>query len=161
CGKLKNSIIKNSTFNGAIAMYKILSSSLLIAALGLSPLSHAHDDQTMHHASSGQHDEQVEQRMKQMQRAYRSAVRSQSIEQMKPAVTQLIALSKQATALHYGDNPTERADYKDGMHELQADLDELKNAIQANDLLLARKILTEQIKTTRNQAHEKLGVDED
>lgn len=145
-------------------MQKPLISSILIALFSLSPLSHAHDNSRDHSTSSAastEHNDQLEQRMKQMKRAYRTALRSDSIEEMKPAVAQLIALSKQATAMRYGDNPTARADYKDGMHELQADLDELESAVQANDLPLARKILTEQIKATRNQSHEKLGVDED
>ena len=143
-------------------MQKYLMTSVLIALFSVIPLSHAseHEHHAMQAGTSG-YGEQVEQRMKQMQRAYRDAMRSQTIAQMKPAVMQLITLSKQATALRYGDNPTERADYKDGMHELQADLDELESAVQANDLPLARKILTVQIKATRNQAHEQLGVDED
>lgn len=140
-------------------MQKPLISGILIALFSLSSLSHAH--KAHGDSASAAHNEQVEQRMKQMQSAYKKALRSQTIAQMKPVVTQLIALSKQAAAMHYGNNPMERADYKDGMHELQADLDELENAVQANNLSLARKILTEQIKATRNQSHEKLGVDED
>ena len=143
-------------------MQKTLISAILIALFSLSLPSHAHDKRHEGDTSgTAEHNEQVEQRMKKMQHAYKKAVRSQTIAQMKPAVAQLIALSKQATAMRYGNNPIERADYKDGMHELQADLDELENAVQANNLPLARKILTEQIKATRNQSHEKLGVDED
>ena len=142
-------------------MHKPLISGILIALLSLASLSHAHNNKAHgDSASAAQHD-QVAQQMKQMQRAYKKAVRSQTIAQMKPAVMQLIALSKQATAMPYDDDPTTRADYKKGMRALQADLDQLKNAMQANNLPLARKILTTQIKATRNQAHEKLDVDED
>lgn len=134
---------------------------LLLAAPAFSQASEHTAHEHMTSATDSKQSEAVEQRMEQMQRAYRNAVRSQSVEQMQPAVTQLIALSKSATALHYGTDPTTRADYKDGMHELQADLEELENALHAKNLPLARKILTEQIKVTRNQAHQQLGVDEE
>ena len=60
--------------------------------------------------------------MKKMKRAYRNALRSDDIEQMKPAVAQLLAISKNVATLDYGINRTERADYQEGMQQLQAGL---------------------------------------
>lgn len=137
-------------------MRYFLMSGVLVALLSVSHLGHAHGE---HH--SGQHDEQVELAMKKIQRAYRTALRSDTLEQLKPAVAQLIEVTRQASTLHYGINPTEHNDYQAGMRQLRTDLERVRTALAANDLTQAKQILSVQIKTTRDQAHDKLGVKQD
>ena len=138
-------------------MYKALTTIVLSILLASTAASHAHNVQ---HPHSAQHADEVAYNMKKMKRAYRNALRSDDIEQMKPAVAQLLAISKNVATLDYGINRTEQADYREGMQQLQAGLALLNAAVEANDFALAQKILREQIKATRNQSHEKLGVDE-
>lgn len=138
-------------------MQALICTAILTFLLSCSGVAYAHSQ----HGSGDNHAEQVELSMKKMRRAYRHALRSNSIEQMKPAVAQLIEVSQQASMLRYGINSTEQTDYQKGMQQLRSDLQHLNTALAANNLALAQKILNEHIKATRHQSHEKLGVDED
>ena len=137
-------------------MQHLLISSVCAVLIGMAQPSYAHSN---HHG--GQHDEQVELAMKKMQRAYRAALRSDTIEQLKPAVAQLIDVTRQASTLHYGIKATEHTDYQNGMQQLRTDLEQLRLAVAANDFALAKRILSQQIKATRDQAHDKLGVEKE
>lgn len=134
----------------------ILSCSVLMIVLSLANLTYAHSN---HY--SGHHDEQVELTMKKMQRAYRAALRSDNIEQLKPAVAQLIEVTRQASVLHYGINAREHTQYQTGMRQLRTDLEQLRIAVVADDFELAKKIFHGQVKATRQQSHDKLGVEKD
>lgn len=134
----------------------VLSCTALMIALSLANLTYAHSN---HY--SGHHDEQVELTMKKMQRAYRTALQSETLEELKPAVSQLIEVTRQASTLHYGINATESTDYQHGMRELRADLERLRKAVAADDLVLAKQILETHIKATQRRSHENFDVDED
>lgn len=127
---------------------------LLIALLGGAPLGHTHEG---HGAVN--HDEQVQQLMKKMQRAHRSALRSDNLEQLQLAIAQMIQLTRQGLTLHYGLNADEHTDYQNGMRQLRVDLDQMQLAIAANDFALAKSVLNQKIKATRRQSHDKFGVD--
>ena len=135
-------------------MPKALRMLLLIALLGGALSGHAHEG---HDAEN--HDEQVQQLMKKMQRAHRTALRSDNLEQLQPAIAQMIELTRQGLTLHYGLNAEEHTDYQNGMRQLRADLDRLQLAAAANNFVLAKSILNQQIKATRRKSHDKFGVD--
>jgi len=135
-------------------MPKALRMLLLVALLGGALSGHAHEG---HDAEN--HDEQVQHLMKQMQRAHRTALRSDHLDQLKPAIAQMIQLTRQGLTLHYGLNAEEHTDYQNGMRQLRADLERLQVAAAANDFALAKSILNQQIKATRRQSHDKFGVD--
>ena len=135
-------------------MPKALRVLLLLMVLGCSVQVHAHEG---HEAAS--HDEQVQQLMKKMQRAHRTALRSDSLEQLEPAVAQMIALTRQGLTLHYGLSAAEHTDYQNGMRQLRADLEQIQLAIAANDFALAKNILNQKVKATRRQSHDNFGVD--
>lgn len=137
-------------------MLNLISSSLLAILLTCCNVGHAHDGH-----SAENHDEQVQQLMKSMQRSYRSALRSEDIEQLTPVIAQMIEITRQGLTLHYGFDATEHTDYQNGMRQLRADLERLQLAVAANNFPLAKSILNQQIKATRRQSHDKFGVDED
>lgn len=138
-------------------MQPLICTAVLAFLLGCAGVTHAHGQ----HGNGDNHSEQVELSMKKMQRAYRKALESNSIEQMRPAVVQLMNVVQQASALRYGINRTEQTDYQKGMQQLRLDLQQLNTAMNANNLPLAQKILTEQIKATRQKSHEALDVKKD
>jgi soluble cytochrome b562 len=114
----------------------------------------SHPDEHQHMAA----DEHLEHLMKQMKNAYRDAMRSENINDLKVAATTLTDLVEQASATPYGKTPEDTAAFKDGMRELKTDLEALKIAIDANDFAQAQQVLNTQIKATRNQSHQNLNV---
>lgn len=103
----------------------------------------------------------VEHTMKQMAHAYRAAVQSRSLVEMRGHVRQLHQYADAASRATYGKNTNNRSAYKDGMRELQTDLDDLDAALAKNDFALAKQTLQQQINHTKNIAHKSLRVDEE
>jgi soluble cytochrome b562 len=136
-------------------MSQTLKMLLLVAVLGCTTSAHAHEGHGAEY-----HDEQVQQLMKKMQRAHRTALRSDNIEQLEPAIAQMIALTRECLTLHYGLNADEHTDYQNGMRQLRVDLEQIQLALAANDFALAKNILNQKVKATRRQSHDKFGVDE-
>jgi soluble cytochrome b562 len=115
------------------------------------PASHDHHQ----HMPAGEH---LEHLMKQMKNAYRDAMRSQNMAELTVAAATLKDLAQQASATPYGKTDEEITTFKNGMRQLNSDLDALHQAIQANDFAKAQQLLNTQIKATRNQSHQDLDV---
>jgi soluble cytochrome b562 len=115
------------------------------------PDSHDHHQ----HMPAGEH---LEHLMKQMKNAYRDAMRSQNMAELTIAAATLKDLAQQASATPYGKTDEEITTFKNGMRQLNSDLDALHQVIQANDFAKAQQLLNTQIKATRNQSHQDLDV---
>ena len=135
-------------------MLKLIVSSLLAILLACTNLSHAHSNH-----GGGYHDDEVQHLMKKMQQAHRNALRSDNLDQLEPAIAQMVQLTRQALTLHYGLDYAEHADYQNGLRQLRTDLEQIQLAIAANDFALAKNILNQKVKATRRQSHDKFGVD--
>jgi soluble cytochrome b562 len=95
----------------------------------------------------------IKQTMNEMKRAFNGAMNSSSIEEFSRYAAQLQTSVSAASTMHYTDDP---ATYRQGMQELQQNLDRMNQAVRAKDLPAAKNALR-QMNLVKKHYHDLIG----
>ena len=101
---------------------------------------------------------EIEKDMKSMKKNLRSAVNSDSVEELAPYIESLKYSAWHASNLNFDGSEQEKNTYREGLIKLHKQLEEANQAVKNRDLDGAKRILSK-VRETQDAYHEKLNVE--
>ena len=101
---------------------------------------------------------EIEKDMKNMKKNLRSAVNSDSVEELAPYIESLKYSTWHASNLNFDGSEQEKNTYREGLIKLHKQLEEANQAVKNRDLDGAKRILSK-VRETQDAYHEKLNVE--
>lgn len=101
---------------------------------------------------------EIEKDMKNMKKNLRSAVNSDSVEELAPYIESLKYSAWHASNLNFDGSEQEKNTYREGLIKLHKQLEEANQAVKNRDLDGAKRILSK-VRETQDAYHEKLNVE--
>ena len=101
---------------------------------------------------------EIEKDMKSMKKNLRSAVNSDSVEELAPYIESLKYSTWHASNLNFDGSEQEKNTYREGLIKLHKQLEEANQAVKNRDLDGAKRILSK-VRETQDAYHEKLNVE--
>ena len=101
---------------------------------------------------------EIEKDMKNMKKNLRSAVNSDSVEELAPYIESLKYSAWHASNLNFDGSEQEKNTYREGLIKVHKQLEEAKKKEKNRDLDGAKRILSK-VRETQDAYHEKLNVD--
>ncbi len=93
-----------------------------------------------------------------MKKNLRSAVNSDSVEELAPYIESLKYSTWHASNLNFDGSEQEKNTYREGLIKLHKQLEEANQAVKNRDLDGAKRILSK-VRETQDAYHEKLNVE--
>ena len=101
---------------------------------------------------------EIEKDMKSMKKNLRSAVNSDSVEELAPYIESLKYSAWHASNLNFDGSEQEKNTYREGLIKVHKQLEEADQAVKNRDLDGAKRILSK-VRETQDAYHEKLNVE--
>ena len=101
---------------------------------------------------------EIEKDMKSMKKNLRSAVNSDSVEELAPYIESLKYSTWHASNLNFDGSEQEKNTYREGLIKAHKQLEEANQAVKNRDLDGAKRILSK-VRETQDAYHEKLNVE--
>ena len=101
---------------------------------------------------------EIEKDMKSMKKNLRSAVNSDSVEELAPYIDSLKYSAWHASNLNFDGSEQEKNTYREGLIKVHKQLEEANQAVKNRDLDGAKRILSK-VRETQDAYHEKLNVE--
>ena len=101
---------------------------------------------------------EIEKDMKNMKKNLRSAVNSDSVEELAPYIESLKYSAWHASNLNFDGSEQEKNTYREGLIKVHKQLEEANQAVKNRDLDGAKRILSK-VRETQDAYHEKLNVE--
>ena len=101
---------------------------------------------------------EIEKDMKNMKKNLRSAVNSDSVEELAPYIEALKYSAWHASNLNFDGSEQEKNTYREGLIKVHKQLEEADQAVKNRDLDGAKRILSK-VRETQDAYHEKLNVE--
>ena len=101
---------------------------------------------------------EIEKDMKNMKKNLRSAVNSDSVEELAPYIESLKYSTWHASNLNFDGSEQEKNTYREGLIKVHKQLEEAYQAVKNRDLDGAKRILSK-VRETQDAYHEKLNVE--
>ena len=101
---------------------------------------------------------EIEKDMKSMKKNLRSAVNSDSVEELAPYIESLKYSAWHASNLSFDGSEQEKNTYREGLIKVHKQLEEANQAVKNRDLDGAKRILSK-VRETQDAYHEKLNVE--
>ena len=101
---------------------------------------------------------EIEKDMKSMKKNLRSAVNSDSVEELAPYIESHKYSTWHASNLNFDGSEQEKNTYREGLIKLHKQLEEANQAVKNRDLDGAKRILSK-VRETQDAYHEKLNVE--
>ena len=101
---------------------------------------------------------EIEKDMKSMKKNLRSAVNSDSVEELAPYIESLKYSTWHASNLNFDGSEQEKNTYREGLIKVHKQLEEADQAVKNRDLDGAKRILSK-VRETQDAYHEKLNVE--
>ena len=101
---------------------------------------------------------EIEKDMKNMKKNLRSAVNSDSVEELAPYIESLKYSAWHASNLDFDGSEQEKNTYREGLIKVHKQLEEADQAVKNRDLDGAKRILSK-VRETQDAYHEKLNVE--
>ncbi len=101
---------------------------------------------------------EIEKDMKSMKKNLRSAVNSDSVEELAPYIESLKYSTWHASNLNFDGSEQEKNTYREGLIKVHKQLEEANQAVKNRDLDGAKRILSK-VRETQDAYHEKLNVE--
>ncbi len=101
---------------------------------------------------------EIEKDMKSMKKNLRSAVNSDSVEELAPYIESLKYSAWHASNLNFDGSEQEKNTYREGLIKVHKQLEEANQAVKNRDLDGAKRILSK-VRETQDAYHEKLNVE--
>ena len=101
---------------------------------------------------------EIEKDMKSMKKNLRSAVNSDSVEELAPYIESLKYSTWHASNLNFDGSEQEKNTYREGLIKLHKQLEEANQAVKNRDLDGAKRIMSK-VRETQDAYHEKLNVE--
>lgn len=101
---------------------------------------------------------EIEKDMKNMKKNLRSAVNSDSVEELAPYIESLKYSTWHASNLNFDGSEQEKNTYREGLIKVHKQLEEANQAVKNRDLDGAKRILSK-VRETQDAYHEKLNVE--
>ena len=101
---------------------------------------------------------EIEKDMKSMKKNLRSAVNSDSVEELAPYIESLKYSAWHASNLNFDGSEQEKNTYREGLTKVHKQLEEVDQAIKNHDLDGAKRILSN-VRDTQDTYHQKLNVE--
>ena len=101
---------------------------------------------------------EIEKDMKNMKKNLRSAVNSDSVEELAPYIESLKYSAWYASNLNFDGSEQEKNTYREGLIKVHKQLEEANQAVKNRDLDGAKRILSK-VRETQDAYHEKLNVE--
>ena len=101
---------------------------------------------------------EIEKDMKNMKKNLRSAVNSDSVEELAPYIESLKYSAWHASNLNFDGSEQEKNTYREGLIKVHKQLEEADQAVKNRDLDGAKRILSK-VRETQDAYHEKLNVE--
>ena len=101
---------------------------------------------------------EIEKDMKSMKKNLRSAVNSDSVEELAPYIESLKYSTWHASNLNFDGSEQEKNTYREGLIKLHKQLEEANQAVKNRDLDGAKRMLSK-VRETRDADHEKWNVE--
>ena len=101
---------------------------------------------------------EIEKDMKNMKKNLRSAVNSDSVEELAPYIESLKYSAWHASNLNFDGSEQVKNTYREGLIKVHKQLEEANQAVKNRDLDGAKRILSK-VRETQDAYHEKLNVE--